>query len=109
MEPATSDSAPDPAGAPLPEAAPAPARQRLWLAVLGTALMLGILVFQRLSLVRRASRPLQAPSTALLPPAGPRPAPAATAQHFPPAPEMDEGNRDGGARKAGTAADRSRT
>lgn len=50
--------------------------QRLWLAVSGTALLLGILVFQRLSLTRRASRPLNAPSAVLTPARdAPRPCP----------------------------------
>ncbi len=39
--------------------------QRLMLAVTGTTLLLGILLFQRLNLVRRASRPLNAPSAVL--------------------------------------------
>ncbi len=53
------------------------------LGVIGTALVLGILVFQRLGLVRRANTPPKGPS-AVLATAGPRPISAATAPQFPP-------------------------
>ncbi|WP_081994932.1 PP2C family protein-serine/threonine phosphatase [Deinococcus radiopugnans] len=81
--------------------------QRPGLAVTGTALLLGILVVQRLGLVRRASRPLQAPSAAL--PPGDRPAPASTFQPSPTGIPTDEANRSGRALKTQNRQDRGST
>ncbi|MBB5364091.1 PP2C family protein-serine/threonine phosphatase [Deinococcus humi] len=78
------------------------------LGVLGTALLVGILLFQRLGLVRRANRPLTAPS-AILAMAGPRLTSTATAPQLTPAPNADEAGRTGRVLKAGTRQDRGRT
>ena len=78
------------------------------LGVLGTALLVGILLFQRLGLVRRANRPLTAPS-AILATVGPRLTSSPTAPQLAPAPNADEAGRTGRVLKAGSRQDRGRT